>query len=474
MIKNISFVSKIMFIISFAFIILFGAIYYVVTQNYKTILLTEQTKKINILLNTIYPTVQINLEFKIIENINISFSQLIKSNHEIKAIKLIDLKNDIITKEVHTNNYKNIIVRTKSVKDKITKETIAYLKIAYSNTSYLNAMKEFQNMFIYIGIGFFIFLISFMKFLLYMFRPLSNISYELQKYNPKDNRTLSLKQQTTTDEFSIINNVIVDMLNQIEIHTSTLEDMVDQEVEKNIIKEMQLLEQSKMAQMGEMIGNIAHQWRQPLSVISTIASGIDMKYEYNILNQEDIPKDMKLIEKHTKYLSETIDTFRNFIKEKKELKEVIIQEKIDKALYIVDATLKDYDITVKKNINYDDPIKLTLVVGELSQVIINILNNAKDALLENNIENKWVKLDLEENEKEIIISISDNAGGIAENILPKIFNPYFTTKHESQGTGLGLHMSYRIITESLKGTLVAKNTKNGAIFIIKLPKKIKA
>ncbi len=470
MINNTSFISRIMFIISFAFIMLFGAIYYVVIQNYKTILLEEQAKKINILLDTVYPTVQINLDFKIMENINTSFSQLIKSNHEIKAIKLIDLHNNIIAKKINNVDYKNIIVRTKPVKDKITQNTIAYLKISYSNHSYLNAIKEFQNMFVYIGIGFIIFMMIFMKFLLYMFRPLSYIASELQKYNLKDNRTLLLKKKRTTDEFSIINNVIVSMLEQIELHTITLEEKVHQEVEKNIQKEVQLFEQSKMAQMGEMIGNIAHQWRQPLSVISTIASGLDMKYKYDMLDKDDIPKDMESIVKHTKYLSETIDTFRNFIKEKKELKEVIIQTRIDKALYIVDAALKDYDITVKKNIDYDSPIKLNLVVGELAQVIINILNNAKDILLEKDIEHKWIEINLEETEEEVIISIEDNAGGIPVAVMPKIFNPYFTTKHESQGTGLGLHMSYKIITESLKGKLLASNTNNGAMFIIKLPK----
>ena len=110
-----------------------------------------------------------------------------------------------------------------------------------------------------------------------------------------------------------------------------------------------------------------------------------------------------------------------------------------------------------------------MVTGELEQVIINIINNSKDILLEKEVENPWVKLELIEEKDKVIITIEDNGGGIPESVLPKIFNPYFTTKHQSQGTGLGLHMSYKIITESLNGKLYVKNAKEGAKFFIELP-----
>ncbi len=248
-----------------------------------------------------------------------------------------------------------------------------------------------------------------------------------------------------------------------------LEETIKNEVDKNNKQQLQLLEQSKKAQMGEMIENIAHQWRQPLSVISTISTGMQVEKDFNILTDESFTQSCTQINDNVEYLSETINTFRNFLKEKKELKNIIVQDDINKAIKIVKPTLKDNNIELKTNINSTNSIKLILVTGELPQVIINIINNAKDILIEKNIKNPYIELNLIKEKNKITISIEDNAGGIPENIILKIFDPYFTTKHHSHGTGLGLNMSYKIITDSLKGNLYVKNTNNGAKFFIELP-----
>ena len=243
-------------------------------------------------------------------------------------------------------------------------------------------------------------------------------------------------------------------------------------------QEQQMLQKSRLAQMGEMIENIAHQWRQPLSVISSSSGNLRIKKALGTLTDEKLDESLKAIEDTTQYLSQTIDTFRDFIKEKKEFKKVILQERIDRVLNIVNTSLKVNHIKLINKIDYSNPIKLTLVVGELSEVIISIINNAKDILVENNVKDAWIKLDLHRQDDKVIISIEDNGGGIPEDILSKIFDPYFTTKHQSQGTGLGLHLSYKIVVESLKGKLYAKNSENidqdgktssGAKFFIELP-----
>ena len=241
------------------------------------------------------------------------------------------------------------------------------------------------------------------------------------------------------------------------------------QLEKNRIKDIQLYEQEKMASMTEMIGNIAHQWRQPLGVISGSTSDIRMKKELGILTDEKLDESLNAIENITQYLSQTIDTFRNFLKEKRETKEIVVQERIDTTINIIRASLENSHITLQKNINYDNPIKTTTVASELSRVIINIINNAKDILIEREITEPWIKISLMQQQNKIIITIEDNGGGISEDIMSKIFDPYFTTKHQSQGTGLGLHVSYKIVVESLKGKLYAKNTDNGARFFIELP-----
>ncbi len=226
---------------------------------------------------------------------------------------------------------------------------------------------------------------------------------------------------------------------------------------------------TKRAQMGEMIENIAHQWRQPLSTISTVASNISFSHKMDIKQDMNyVALSMDKIVKTTTYLSDTINTFQNFLKEKKELKKVVLQDRIKIATDIVAGSLINYNIELKKQIP-SEPMEIYLYAGELSQVLINILNNAKDVIKHREIENPWIEIKLEKCEEKVKITIEDNAQGIEDNIINKIFDPYFTTKHSSQGTGLGLHMSYRIITESLKGKLSVSNTKNGALFTIELP-----
>jgi signal transduction histidine kinase len=233
-------------------------------------------------------------------------------------------------------------------------------------------------------------------------------------------------------------------------------------------KDKQILEQAKLAQMGEMLGNIAHQWRQPLSAISTVASGLKINYEYNILDTKDIPKQMDLIVENTKHLSKTIDIFRDFIKEGKALKNINIQEKLDECINIVSATISSHHIKLINEINYEEPITLRMISGELSQVIINIINNSKDAIVQNKIKKGWIKIIQKTEEEQLLIIIEDNGGGISSDIMAKIFDPYFTTKHQYQGTGLGLYMSKTIIEKHLGGKLEVKNGKEGAIFTIRL------
>ena len=329
------------------------------------------------------------------------------------------------------------------VKSPITKEVVAYL----STKHYSNYIKEVT---LHLYLSFFIisFFVLVIMFLIY--KLFANQEKNTRMLYDK-NRELEKSQQELKE------------LNE------NLEQKVVEQVEKNTRQEKQLFESVKMASLGEMIGNISHQWRQPLNVITTSAGGIKFQKEFGTLNDEVLNESMERIEESAQYLSETIDTFRNFIKEEKIKKEVIVQDRVNKALKITSSSLKIKHIEIINNIDYSNPVKVTLNVGELCQVLINILNNAKDILEEKQIEEPWVKLDLLKAENSVIITIEDNGGGIPEDIIPKIFDQYFTTKHDGKGTGLGLHMSYRIVTESLKGDLYVQNTQNGAKFFIELP-----
>ena len=217
-----------------------------------------------------------------------------------------------------------------------------------------------------------------------------------------------------------------------------------------------MAQQSKMAAMGEMIGNIAHQWRQPLSIISTLATGSKIQKELNMLKDEQFYKNMDAIDKNAQYLSKTIDDFRDFIKgeDKKELfNSTILYEKI---LTIIEASLKDNFINLIFEDNYKGDIYGSLNI--LIQAITNIINNAKDILKETDHENKIILFKISKEDSNIVITITDNGGGVPDHIQPKIFDAYFTTKHKSNGTGLGLNMAYNIITNSYNGILKVTNT----------------
>jgi len=234
---------------------------------------------------------------------------------------------------------------------------------------------------------------------------------------------------------------------------NSLEDKIANEIKKSKHKDSLIFQQSKMASMGEMIGNIAHQWRQPLSVISTGASGLLVQKEHNILKDEVFEYTCKLIDNNAQYLSKTIDDFKNFIKNDREKVNFNLKENLDSFLNLVSGSMKNYDINMV--LDLDENIVLLGYPNELIQCFMNIFNNAKDALKE--IESdKYIFITTKIEDENVFITFKDNAGGIKEEILPKIFEPYFTTKHKSQGTGLGLSMTYRIIVDGMNGSLAVE------------------
>ena len=241
-------------------------------------------------------------------------------------------------------------------------------------------------------------------------------------------------------------------------------------------KDQMISEQSKMAAMGEMLGNIAHQWRQPLSIISTGATGMLAQKEYGLLNDEQFNTTCKAINENAQYLSKTIDDFKNFIKGDRIKKVFNLKENIKSFLHLVEGSIKTHDINLILKV--DNSIEVNGYGNELIQCFINIFNNSKDALKENVEKDRIIMISASIKEDHTVIKFTDNGKGIPADILPKIFEPYFTTKHKSQGTGLGLNMTYKFIVDGMKGELIAENKKfvynnneyTGAEFTISLPR----
>ena len=256
-----------------------------------------------------------------------------------------------------------------------------------------------------------------------------------------------------------------------------LENRIIEALERNKKQQALLEHQSRLAALGEMIGNIAHQWRQPLSIITTSISGLQLQDEMGIpITKESLSRTTNTIISHANYLSKTIDDFRDFIKNDNKKEESFrLSEVIELTTNLLSATLKSNNINLI--LNLDDTIIYEGYPNQLSQVILNIINNAKDAFYEKVQESKQIKIKTSKVENIFKMEISDNAGGISDEIKNKIFDPYFTTKHQSQGTGLGLYICANIIKKNFNGIIYIENVENiidatsykGTNFVIELP-----
>ncbi len=257
-------------------------------------------------------------------------------------------------------------------------------------------------------------------------------------------------------------------------YANTLEEKVEKQISELKEKEEILHQQSKMAAMGEMLENIAHQWRQPLSVISTAATGIIAQKNFGLLDEKKEIESLNSINNASQYLSETINDFRNFFKPNKEKILFSTEDVHKKVLKLFSSKFKTLNIEIIENIQN---IEITGLNNELSQVIINLLSNAYDVLELKKNDKKMIFIDIYKNKNNVIIKIKDNGGGIPSDIMQKIFEPYFTTKHQKQGTGIGLYMSMEMITKHMNGKLEVKNKNykyngilyKGAEFMIILP-----
>ena len=274
--------------------------------------------------------------------------------------------------------------------------------------------------------------------------------HELEESNLQLN-ILSMDLKTKSDEVSELN--------------STLEERVQIELQKNRTKDAQLIHQSRLAQMGEMLSMIAHQWRQPLNAISAESSNLLLKSKLHKINDEIILEASQNISEYSQHLSETIDDFRDFFKPDKEKIQTSFHTIIDSVHKLIETTLEHKNIPLIKELESEETFES--YPNELKQVVLNLIKNAEDALVESKIENPFIKIHTYTKMHNChILEVSDNAGGIDEVILGKIFDPYFSTKSEKDGAGLGLYMSKMIIQEHCKGKIDAINTKDGAMFRI--------
>ena len=235
----------------------------------------------------------------------------------------------------------------------------------------------------------------------------------------------------------------------------------------NLEQQQMIFSQAKMAAMGEMIGNIAHQWRQPLNTLGLAVQDIKDAYSFGELSEEYLDHYEHTAMEQINYMSQTIDDFRNFFSPNKQKKYFALQECVDETLHILQCGMKREKITCTDEIPED--LRVLGFKNEFTQVLFNLIKNAKDALIEKAPPSPLIAIKAGCNGKKIEIRIEDNAGGIPESIREKIFDPYFTTKEEGKGTGIGLYMSKTIIEQHMNGSLIYQPIPDGSAFIVQIP-----
>jgi PAS domain S-box-containing protein len=246
-----------------------------------------------------------------------------------------------------------------------------------------------------------------------------------------------------------------------------LASQIDQEVKKNREKDELMLLQSRQAAMGEMIGNIAHQWRQPLNAIGLMIYDLTDAFRFGEITNEYVDKSERDIKSVLEHMSRTIDDFRNFFKPNKEKQHFLLHEIVKTSVSFLDATLKNSGIRLITEVDKD--IMLYGYSSEFAQVLLNIVNNSKDALQDHKPDKPVVRISGTVVQNKAIVVIVDNGGGIPADVIHKIYDPYFTTKEQGKGTGVGLYMSKTIIERNMGGSISVRNTRAGAEFKIEIP-----
>ena len=294
----------------------------------------------------------------------------------------------------------------------------------------------------------------------------SPIEFAIKLFSEHNIRRIVLLDEKKQFTGVVLQERLFDYMGE-DIYTVKLQDEVDKQLEKRLENEYLLMQQSKLATMGEMIGHIAHQWRQPLAQLGGIFMNLDAAYAHEDLTPDYLEKRIQKGNELIKYMSQTIDDFRHFFEPNKEEKLFSVESYIQSAINIIEASLTYYHIELEVLVTQEE----FFVLGygsEFSQVILNILDNAKDVFIERKIKNPKIIIEITLIEGKVLVTITDNAGGIDEKYIDKIFDIYFSSKRDKGGSGLGLYMSKLIIERKGKGRLSVSNGVSGAVFSILL------
>ncbi len=479
-----SLVFKLTLFLSLFFVSVMLFIAFANVQITRTNLKQSEEDKIRIIVNTVLPIISMNMSFGFDEPVKELIESLPKGNRNILAAQILAPNERILYSAYTDQDYTDIFVKVgnghffhqSDIIDPVTGEMLGTLRLAYSNTYYQRITGEYEKFLIYTIIP----ILAIFALFVYVFykklSPIRQLSQKLATYSPSNESGIRVEMMRGKDEIAVINNTAKTMLENIQSYTNRLSELnqnleakIRKEVEKNREKDRILIQQSRQAALGEMIGNIAHQWRQPINALGLILQDIEDAHEHQELSTQYLALSVDQAMELISHMSDTIDDFRNFFLPNKEKDLFTLDQVINNTLKIVGASLESEEIHVEVQIR--DAISIYSYQNEFTQVFINMINNSKDAFKNSHRHDKRIRIEsyYDTPHNELIILVSDNAGGIPEAIMDKIFDPYFTTKYKDKGTGIGLYMAKAIIETNMGGVLKASNTDGGAKMLIQLP-----
>lgn len=455
--KNLSIFKQLLLINLFIitiFIFLFIFKNFTVVQSQIDELEKERIKSI---IQNSRPIIAINMSLELADGYIEIINNLIENNKEFLMVKIEDkFSNTLYSKSQKyfdnskISTYKSIKI---DIRSKFSDNFLGSVTFYYTFSSkYKEISRGYQEFLFFIFLVFIISLSISLFFIKKSLKRLNTIKGYMRRY--KLGKEIEIDLMQGDSEISIINNAIVDMLNR-----------VDLEIKKRLDYEERLLHNSRLSAMGEMLENIAHQWRQPLMQINSILLNMDRKLELDNLDKDYFSQKISEVEDVVLYMSQTIEDFKSFLNPKKNLDRFNLINTLNDIFSILKDSLN--------SINLDLEVEELDIYGyknEFKQVILSILNNSIDIFKVKDIKDRAIYIRAKESKDKIYISIEDNAGGIDNSIIDKIFEPYFTTKHKSGGTGLGLYISKLIVEGSMGGKLSVKNGNFGAKFTITLKK----
>lgn len=450
--KNLSIIIQIAIINIIVMSFFVGVFIY---RNYTIVsnqLVLLEDEKIDSIVKTLTPIISINLTLGLEENIKEIIKDNMQNHNEVIGIKVLNSEKKIAYEE-YKSDIKKARVYNIDLYDTILKTQIGELDVYYTFSSiYSKLLSEFNIFLLLITIFFILSLLISSLLIKFNLKPLKSLKDKMLNYS-LDSKTI-FEEENFKNEISLINNSAYKMIKKIE-----------EEVEKRILYEKDIMQKAKLASMGEMLDNIAHQWRQPLMKINAILLNTDRNIELKNYDEKYLKDRLDDISNTVYFMSNTIETFREFLNPNKTKQEFEISETIEKSLKVLNTSLKGINIDI-----YKKEIFINQIESEFMQVIISILSNAIEIFNERNIEKKELNISIYDDKKNIFISIEDNAGGIDKNNLDKLFDPYFTTKHKTGGTGMGLYISKIIMMNSFNGDIKVENSSLGAKFVLNIPK----